>query len=81
MPYVTALDGARLFYLEAGEGKPIVFVHGYRSSHECWNYQVQALCDRYRYLVPHLRGHGESDKPARFSVELAAFAGTFAVAG
>jgi len=70
MPYLTAPDGAQLLYLDAGQGKPIVFVHGYGSSHECWNYQVQALHDRYRCVALTLRGHGESDKPvSRYTYE------------
>lgn len=63
MPYLTGPDGTRLFYLDAGQGPPIVFVHGYGSSHECWSYQVQALSGRYRCVALDLRGHGNSDKP------------------
>jgi pimeloyl-ACP methyl ester carboxylesterase len=39
-------------YREAGEGKPIVFVHGYLVDHRLWDGVVDRLSDRYRCIAP-----------------------------
>lgn len=58
-----ALNGNELHYVDAGEGPPIVFVHGLMSSHGTWSSQVDRLARRHRVIAPDLFGHGESDKP------------------
>ncbi len=39
-------------YREAGEGKPIVFVHGYLVDGRLWDGVVDQLCDRFRCIAP-----------------------------
>ncbi len=39
-------------YREAGEGKPIVFVHGYLVDGRLWDGVVDRLCDRFRCIAP-----------------------------
>jgi pimeloyl-ACP methyl ester carboxylesterase len=39
-------------YREAGEGKPVVFVHGYLVDHRLWDGVVDQLCDRFRCIAP-----------------------------
>ncbi|HXQ88193.1 MAG TPA: alpha/beta hydrolase, partial [Solirubrobacterales bacterium] len=39
-------------YREAGEGKPVVFVHGYLVDHRLWDGVVDRLSDRYRCIAP-----------------------------
>lgn len=39
-------------YREAGEGKPIVFVHGYLVDHRLWDGVVDRLSDRFRCIAP-----------------------------
>jgi len=46
------LSAGPIRYREAGEGKPIVFVHGYLVDGRLWEGVVDALADRYRCLVP-----------------------------
>jgi pimeloyl-ACP methyl ester carboxylesterase len=59
-------DGVRLFVAEAGEGVPIVLLHGGLANHlSCWLY-AQPLAGRYRVITPDLRGAGKS----RFAGEL-----------
>ena len=52
-------------YLDEGEGRPIVFLHG----NPTWSYLyrglVRALSDGYRCVAPDLLGYGLSDKPAK----------------
>jgi len=62
MPILQLRD-IRLYYEVAGEGDPIVFIHGLGSSARDWEYQVPFFAPRYRVVVFDVRGHGRSDKP------------------
>jgi pimeloyl-ACP methyl ester carboxylesterase len=46
------LPQGRIRYREAGEGKPIVFVHGYLVDGRLWDGVVDRLADRFRCLAP-----------------------------
>lgn len=46
------LPAGRIRYREAGEGKPIVFVHGFLVDGRLWSGVVDRLSDRYRCLAP-----------------------------
>ena len=46
------LSAGRIRYREAGEGKPVVFVHGYLVDSRLWDGVVDRLSDRYRCLAP-----------------------------
>jgi pimeloyl-ACP methyl ester carboxylesterase len=49
-----------VYYEEAGEGTPVVFVGGFTSTAATWRCQVPALADRHRVLVPENRGSGRT---------------------
>ena len=42
----------RIRYREAGEGKPVVFVHGYLVDGRLWDGVVDRLSDRCRCIAP-----------------------------
>jgi len=63
MPRLQVRDWVRLHYREAGDGEPVVLLHGLGSSGRDWEYQIPAFAERYRVIVPDLRGSGDSDKP------------------
>jgi pimeloyl-ACP methyl ester carboxylesterase len=46
------LPSGRIRYREAGEGKPVVFVHGYLVDGRLWDGVVDQLSDRCRCLAP-----------------------------
>lgn len=46
------LPAGRIRYREAGEGKPIMFVHGYRVDGRLWDGVVDRLSDRFRCIAP-----------------------------
>jgi 3-oxoadipate enol-lactonase len=52
-----------LSYSEAGQGLPVVLLHGFPLSGAIWHEQQQRLCERHRVIVPDLRGHGQSPAP------------------
>jgi len=53
-------DGVRLYAYEAGEGPPIVLLHGGLANHlACWQF-AGPLAARHRVITPDLRGAGRS---------------------
>jgi len=65
--FVTAPDGVRIAYEIAGEGEPVVLVHGFAAS-RVQNWRAPGWYETlngagYRVIALDCRGHGESDKP------------------
>ena len=57
--------GVELHVEEAGEGRPVLMLHGFPDSHALWRDQIQALADAgHRVIAPDLPGYGESETPA-----------------
>ncbi|MEM6745544.1 MAG: haloalkane dehalogenase [Pseudomonadota bacterium] len=56
--------GTRMHYVEAGEGDPIVFLHGQPTSSYLWRNVMPLLQDQGRVIAPDLIGFGRSDRPA-----------------
>lgn len=54
------VDGARIHYLECGDGKPLVFLHGAGGAPHETGF-ITALGERYRVLVPSQPGFDASD--------------------
>lgn len=46
-----------------GQGEPVLLLHGLGSRGADWRLQIPVLAERYRVVVPDLRGHGASPKP------------------
>ena len=56
------LEGAdvRLNYFVAGEGTPVTLLHGFTQSGRSWQEVITAMPQGWRWVVPDLRGHGET---------------------
>ena len=54
--------GVRVRYVEAGEGTPLVLVHGLTSSKVAWRENIAPLAEHHRVYAVDLPGHGDSDK-------------------
>lgn len=52
---------------EAGQGRPIVFVHGLSEDRRVWEPATALLAERARCIRLDLRGHGESDDAEDYS--------------
>ena len=57
------VDGIKVRYQMAGEGPPLVLVHGLSASLATWKENVEALAQRYTVCALDLPGYGDSDKP------------------
>ncbi|MEJ7585474.1 MAG: alpha/beta hydrolase, partial [Acidimicrobiales bacterium] len=62
---IGAHDGGKLHYLERGEGRPLVLLHGITLAARIWSPQLHQLAgsvDRpgFRVIAFDLRGHGDS---------------------
>jgi len=57
------VEGARVRYLDVGEGPPVVLLHGFASSIENWGSVIPALKKTHRVLAVDLKGFGWTDRP------------------
>jgi pimeloyl-ACP methyl ester carboxylesterase len=67
MPRIRA-DGVHLFYETAGEGEPLVLVHGGWGDHTSWRLVVPEFARSYQAVVYDRRGHSQSEGSARADV-------------
>jgi haloacetate dehalogenase len=49
-----------------GQGPPVVLLHGYPQTHRMWRRCLAHLRIRRTWVLPDLRGYGDSDKPRAF---------------
>lgn len=80
MPHVDGVEhryaqvnGFRMHYAEAGSGEPVILQHGWPQNWWAWRGVIGPLAERYRVIVPDLRGYGWSEAP-RSGYEKAQFA-------
>jgi pimeloyl-ACP methyl ester carboxylesterase len=52
----------KLSYLRAGNGLPVILLHGFLESGACCESQAQILAEQYDVIVLDQRSHGESEK-------------------
>ncbi|HKO88026.1 MAG TPA: alpha/beta fold hydrolase [Burkholderiales bacterium] len=58
------VPGGKLYYETAGEGTPLIFLHGFAVDHRAWDAQFKALATSYRVVRFDLRGFGRSTVPS-----------------
>ena len=57
------INGININYFVSGEGEAIVLIHGHPFDHTMWQPQIHAFSEKYRVIVPDLRGYGKSSLP------------------
>jgi len=72
-PEEITLHGHRVCFRQAGEGPPLVLIHGITGTWRHWERVIDPLAERFTVIAPDLLGHGESAKP-RGDYSLGAFA-------
>jgi pimeloyl-ACP methyl ester carboxylesterase len=60
---LTRDDGGWLQYATAGDGDPVVFIHGFGLDSRMWDPQWAAFAQRHRVIRYDLRGYGSSSLP------------------
>jgi haloacetate dehalogenase len=59
-----ARDGVTLNVRRAGQGEPLLLLHGHPQSHAMWHRVAPQLTQRFELVLLDLRGYGDSDRPA-----------------
>jgi len=60
----ASVNGLTMHYVTAGEGTPVLLLHGFPDTHAIWRRQVPALVAAgFRVIAPDLRGYGKTDMP------------------
>jgi pimeloyl-ACP methyl ester carboxylesterase len=55
------IDGAKLHYMTAGHGTPLILLHGYAETSLMWKPIIPVLAERFTVIAPDLPGIGDSD--------------------
>ena len=58
------LKEGTVLYAVAGDGPPIILLHGFGGQIWNWEKQISPLSGRHRLYIPDLLGYGYSDRPA-----------------
>jgi pimeloyl-ACP methyl ester carboxylesterase len=66
------IHGYRRAYRTAGQGPPVLLLHGISDNSETWLPVMEQLAEHHTVVAPDLLGHGASDKP-RADYSVAAF--------
>jgi pimeloyl-ACP methyl ester carboxylesterase len=61
--WVTLPTGARVHYRRAGEGEPVLLLHGIAHSCRAWDRVLVPLAERHDVIALDMPGCGQSDKP------------------
>ena len=59
----ASCDGARVNYVEMGEGSPVVFIHGLSGCWQNWLENIPFFARSHRVIAMDLPGFGSSDLP------------------
>ncbi len=61
--HTAQVNGIRMHYALAGDGPPVVLLHGFPETWFAWHKQIPELAQHYSLIVPDLRGYGDTAKP------------------
>ncbi|HEX2032421.1 MAG TPA: alpha/beta fold hydrolase [Actinomycetota bacterium] len=65
-------SGGELAYVDAGEGVPVLLLHGFPTSAHLWRRLVPMLTPAFRAIAPDLLGYGDSAKPVDVELHIRA---------
>lgn len=61
---IIHVHGVDIHVASAGEGRPVLLLHGFPDTHKVWRKQIGPLVEAgYRVIVPDMRGYGASAAP------------------
>jgi pimeloyl-ACP methyl ester carboxylesterase len=59
------VNGVRMSYLVAGNGEPVILLHGFAQTSHMWRPLIAELAKTNLVIAPDLRGFGQSAKPPK----------------
>ena len=59
---VADVNGLKMRYLAAGQGEPVILLHGYAQTSHMWRPLMKELAKTRRVVAPDLRGFGDTTK-------------------
>src|SRR3569623_1346429 len=68
MPHATTRDDVRIYFEEAGQGTPIIFLHEFAADYTNWEPQMRYFSRGHRCIAYSARGYTPSDEPATAEV-------------
>lgn len=69
---IATIADTRFGYDDAGDGLPVVFLHGFPHDRTLWSAQRRALSPQVRTIVPDLRGFGDTTADGPYSLDQSA---------
>ncbi|EMC94878.1 hypothetical protein BAUCODRAFT_565436 [Baudoinia panamericana UAMH 10762] len=64
MPFLARDSGVQIYYEVHGKGMPLILSHGYSSTSEMWQGQIESFTKAgYKLITWDMRGHGQSSYP------------------
>ncbi len=75
MERFATVDGARMRYLQAGSGPPVILLHGLMGYSFSWRFNIPVLSQHATVYAVDLLGTGFSDRPAELDCRLRSIAG------
>jgi pimeloyl-ACP methyl ester carboxylesterase len=71
MDFAVSGDGTRIAYQRAGEGPPLVLIHGTADNHTIWSQLMPVFGERFTVYAIDRRGRGESEEtdPESYAIE------------
>jgi 3-oxoadipate enol-lactonase len=67
------INGVNIAFDLAGNGVPLLLIHGYPLNRTLWHNQLSALGDIANMVIPDLRGHGESGTGEQVDADFPAY--------
>ena len=60
---MVCCNGVVLSVHRAGQGEPLILLHGFPQNHMCWERLAPQLARKHDVIIVDLRGYGDSDAP------------------
>src|SRR5215470_16604766 len=60
---LAKIEGKKLHYVTAGQGPPLILLHGYTQTSRMWRPLIDKLKSKFTVIAPDLPGIGDSDIP------------------
>lgn len=68
----VVVSGVRFHVREQGSGDPVLLLHGFPQTGECWRAVAERLAKSHRVIVPDLPGFGRSAAPPSYDADAVA---------